>query len=200
MKRIALTLVGLVAGTTPLAAQHGHHPAPAPATTPAPSAPPTTAAPCPMMRHDSTDTDMNMGMNAMGMMDAMMTVMPRVLRFAPARLLERAAELTLTRDQVDRITAIGRRADAVRDSLAAGRLQHAQALGQVLTNAEPDPAAADGHFEAVQRAMGAMHRAELRAALEARAVLQPEQRGRVEGATPSGTQGGTAEHQHGSGH
>ncbi len=192
MNSISLAIIGLVAGAAPLFAQHGH---PAPSSAPvAPrgeSPPPAAASPCAM--HGGA----GMGSSTMGMMDTMMTVMPQVMRFAPPRLLERQQELNLTADQVSRLTEIGRRADTFRDSAQAAGEAHGRRLRASLSGPEPDAVAADTHLADMQGTMSAMHRMALRAAIEARAILGPEQRGRVEGATTSGSpRDGAPAHRH----
>ena len=202
MMRIALSLVALVVTAAPLAAQHGHqHTAPAAPATPAQAAPaPHAPEPMPMMsgmHQDGMPMAGGMGM----VMDSMMSVMHRVQAFAPARVVERAAELGLGAEQQTRVEQIGAEAALARDSAMATAMAHQRELADALAAGTPAPAAAEAHFAAAHAAMGAAHLADLRAAIAVMGILTDLQRGRLgaAGAAPCpgcGQSPGAAQHPH----
>ncbi len=169
MRTIALSLVAVLAGSAPVVAQHAHPPAPQ--QRPVAPPPPAPAAPCP--------SGMG-GMTMMAAMDSTMAVMPRALPYAPSRLLGHRADLRLSVEQEARLVQLVRAAEAAADSTTAAAHEHRRQLADVLAAPTPDAAAADAHFEAAHAATGAGHRAQLRAALEARALLTDDQRGQVD--------------------
>lgn len=116
----------------------------------------------------------------MQQMEEMMGPMMQAMAFTPDHLLSRKDSLSLTADQVSRLTALGDAAKASHDRAAALAKAHMEALGKVFAAAAPDTAAARQHFQAAHQAMGDAHWAMLRAAAQARAVLTDSQRGRVD--------------------
>jgi Spy/CpxP family protein refolding chaperone len=171
MNRIALSLIALTAGATPLAAQHDHQ-APPPRTVPAQQTP-TPSAPCPMGMQGG------MGMMMPGM-DSMMGPLHAVMAYAPRRLLERKAALRLDSDQESRLAGITAVSQPVHDSARAAADQHRRQLHEAMAAAAPDPASVAAHFAGMHAAMGTAHEAMLRAALESRALLTVGQRSLVE--------------------
>lgn len=194
MKRVVpiVALATLVAG--PLAAQHMHP------GTPQPTPPPAGAPARPMMSGgmggmmmpgmDSMKASHGMPMMMMQMagMDSTMTSLHALRGYAPRALLERRAALRLDDDQVNRLAGIAAINRPVHDSAMAAAQHHRRALHEALASGG-DHAAAATHFDALHAAMGAAHAAELRGALEARAVLTAGQRSLVDGA-PAHNHGG----------
>lgn len=174
MKRLPILLVLAAVAATPVRAQHRH---------PAPSARPA-APPMPGMMttgRDSTRASHHMPMMMMDMagMDSLMPAMHAMMAFAPAALLERRAELRLDDDQARRLSALANVSRPAHDSAMTAAQQHRRALRDALAGGDP---AAAGHVAAMHAAMGSAHAVQLRASLEARAVLTAGQRSLVEAA------------------
>jgi len=117
-------------------------------------------------------------MDMMGMMGG--GVMGPIMQFAPARLLSHAEHLGLTADQVARLTAL-------RDATAKAAAQaHEPAmaahmkLDQAFKDAPQDTLAIRQYFMAHQTAMSNTQWIRANAALQARAILTPEQRMKIE--------------------
>jgi Spy/CpxP family protein refolding chaperone len=133
------------------------------------------------------------GMGAMMMMGPLADFLP----FAPASLLEHADRLALSPDQIERLTALEKSAEQ--------RLEHAHAPAQAamqgvdreLEAEIPDTASVRQLLAAHMTAMGNMQWVRLQAALEARAILTPEQRTLVEETTAEAP--GSMQHRHRSG-
>ena len=156
MKR---TLILLAFAAMPLAAQqprqmgHGHmmgQPCPAGQT-------------CPMM----------------GQMQHMGPMM-RAMAFTPDHLLANKDSLTLTQQQITRLTTLRDAAKPAHDASAADVKTHMDAIAQAWNAAAPDTAALRQHFLAAHDGMGKAHWVMLAAAAQARAVLTAEQRARVD--------------------
>lgn len=196
MKRVVpiVALATLVAG--PLAAQHMHP------GTPQPTPPPAGAPARPMMSGgmggmmlpgmDSMMASHGMPMMMMQMagMDSTMTSLHALMGYAPRALLERRVPLRLDDDQANRLAGIAAVKQPAHDSAMAAAQRHRRALQDALA-AGGDPAAAATHFDAMHAAMGAAHAAELRAALDARAVLTAGQRSLVDAASTLNHGGGS---------
>ena len=101
--------------------------------------------------------------------------------YAPERLVNRRAALNLTPEQVSRLEALAqdvRKAREQSDTVARG---HLEALRQLWEAPQPDVKALEQHHQALSTARQATALAEIRAAAQAKAVLNDEQRGRVAG-------------------
>ena len=101
--------------------------------------------------------------------------------YAPDRLVNRRDVLGLTPDQVSRLDALAQNAKQVRDKAQADAKPHWDQLTQLWKQATPDVAQIKQEAQAAMQAMEAAHLAQLTAAAQAKAVLTPEQRGRVAG-------------------
>lgn len=125
------------------------------------------------------------GMMGQGMMphrmqmESMMAPMMGAMVFAPDHLLARKDSLSLTPQQVTRLTALRDAAKTAHDAAAAEAKSHMDALAQAFQGAAPDTAALRLHFQGAHAAMGKAHWAMLGAAAQAKAVLTDEQRARV---------------------
>jgi len=153
--RLALALA-LALAAAPLAAQQREPP---------PQQPPAG----PMGMGPRMGAMMGMGGGMMGM------------GYAPQRLVDRREALGLTPEQVSRLEALAQQAKQARDkadSLAKG---HQDALADLWKQDAPDVNQIRTHAQAAMQAMESAHLAQLTAAAQAKAVLTPEQRGRVAG-------------------
>ena len=119
-------------------------------------------------------------MDHMSQMNEMMAPMMRAMAFTPAQLLERKDVLGLTPPQVTRLTALRDEAKKAHDAAAAEAKQHREAMERSQANAA-DTAGLRTHFQAMHTAMGNAHWTMLRAAAQARGILNDAQRGRVDG-------------------
>lgn len=116
----------------------------------------------------------------MDQMEAMMAPMMGAMAFTPDHLLARKDSLSLTPQQVTRLTALRDAATTAHDAAAADAKAHMAAVADAMKAAAPDTSALKQHFDAAHAAMGKAHWAMLAAAAQARAVLTDEQRARVE--------------------
>lgn len=174
MNRIVISLAALAIGATPLAAQHAHH---ADSAQRQATQRPPSAQPGMQRGHDAMGMA---GMESMMEMMEMMGAMSRVMAYAPPRLLERKGDLRLTQDQEARLAQIQQAAGPERDGARASADRHGRMFQEALNASAPDSSSVVSHFESMHAAMGVMHRAELRAALEARSVLTEAQRRQVD--------------------
>jgi Spy/CpxP family protein refolding chaperone len=117
---------------------------------------------------------MNMGGGMMGGLQA----------FAPPRLLERVQALGLSEGQVARLEAIKARETEAEEQAHLPAHAAMQSLRTELDAEEPDTARVAAYLLAHHHAMGNVMVIRARAALEARALLTPEQRKLV---APHGT-------------
>lgn len=101
--------------------------------------------------------------------------------YAPDRLVNRRDLLGLAPDQVARLEALAQDAKQARDKAQADAKPHWDQLAELWKQASPDVAQVKLHAQAAMQAMEAAHLAQLVAAAQAKAVLTPEQRGRVAG-------------------
>jgi Spy/CpxP family protein refolding chaperone len=113
-------------------------------------------------------------------MQQMMAPMMRAMAFTPDHLLARKDSLNLTQQQITRLTALQDAARTAHDAAAKDARAHMEAIAEAFKAASPDSAALRTHFQAAHEGMGKAHWVMLAAAAQARAVLTPEQRGRVE--------------------
>jgi Spy/CpxP family protein refolding chaperone len=101
--------------------------------------------------------------------------------YSPDRLVNRREYLTLSADQVSRLETLAqteRQARAQADSTAR---HHEQQLPALWEASQPDVRAIETHIRAAGEARQAERLASARAAAQAKAVLTPEQQGRVAG-------------------
>jgi Spy/CpxP family protein refolding chaperone len=101
--------------------------------------------------------------------------------YAPDRLVNRREVLGLTPDQVSRLDALAQDAKQARDQAQAASKPHWDQLAELWKQPTPDVAQIKTHAQAAMQAMEAARLAQLTDAAQAKAVLTPEQRGRVEG-------------------
>ena len=133
-------------------------------------------------------------MNGMGMM-GMMGPMVDFASFAPGQILEHREHLELTDEQVTALTALRESSDrAVGDAHAPAHAAM-QNLQQELEAEAPDLERVRQLFTAHQTAMGNVQLIRLEAAIEARALLTPEQRGMIKGMGMHGGSGMPRMHQ-----
>jgi hypothetical protein len=154
-----------------------------------------------MMHQGMGGMSMGMGESMMGHMEGPMM---GVMMFAPDHLLTMGKErLTLTDQQVTRLTALRDAAKTASDVAMAEAKMHMDELQKAFQANAPDTAALRMHFMAAHAAMGNAHFAQLRAAAQAKAALTDIQRSRVQGWMDAMQQMGTMmrrEHQEGPEH
>jgi len=121
------------------------------------------------------------GMDEMvSMMHEMMGPMIHVMAYTPDHLLAHKDSLTLTSDQVAKLTTIRESAKAAHDAASSDVKTHMNELSTVFQNASPDTNALRMHFQAAHTAMGKAHWAMLTAAAQSRAVLTDAQRSKID--------------------
>lgn len=101
--------------------------------------------------------------------------------YAPQRLVDRREALGLTPDQVSRLEALAQQSKQARDKADSLGKSHGDALADLWKQDAPDVNQVRTHAQAQMQAMESAHLAQLVAAAQAKAVLTPEQRGRVAG-------------------
>jgi len=101
--------------------------------------------------------------------------------YAPQRLVDRREVLGLTPDQVSRLETLAQQAKQARDKADSAAKGHRDALADLWKQDAPDVNQIRTHAQAAMQAMEGAHLAQLTAAAQAKAVLTPEQRGRVAG-------------------
>jgi Spy/CpxP family protein refolding chaperone len=104
-----------------------------------------------------------------------------VRMFNPTMLLERRDMLNLTADQVTRLSTLESELRAAHEKSEADARPHREQLESLLRQAAPDVGQVRTHAQAVMNAQQAAQLAGLTAAVQARAALTAEQRGRVQG-------------------
>jgi len=113
----------------------------------------------------------------MGMMEG--GPMARTMAFAPARLLEHREALKLSEQQVQRLTKLRDDAQQAHDAQHEMAMQYMEELGKLAGST--DTAAVRAAFMGHHQAMGGAHWIMLRAAVQARGILNEVQRARVDG-------------------
>lgn len=116
-------------------------------------------------------------------MGPMIGDMMKLHAFSPKILLDHSTELGLSSSQVDRLSQIDSDATKAIDQARASHQSHLKEMVDALNAATPDPKTVKAHFDAAHEAAGAMHWAQINAALGARGVLTDVQRARVQGWT-----------------
>lgn len=125
-------------------------------------------------------------MGGMGMMEGMgmlgmMGPMAELASFAPARILEHRGPLELTGEQVTALTTLQEETKEATEDAHAPAHAAMEALQQELQGDAPDLDRVRQLFTAHQTAMGNVQLLRLEAALKAKALLTPEQRGIIKG-------------------
>jgi hypothetical protein len=113
----------------------------------------------------------------MGMQEMMGPVMA-VMVYAPQHLLARRDALGLTADQVARLTGLEAATTTAHDAALAEAKAHIQAIAKA-AEAAPDTAALKAQVEAAHAAMGKAQWTALASALQAKRVLNDDQRVKV---------------------
>lgn len=126
---------------------------------------------------------MTMGPHGMmgGHMEGMMGPMARVMAFSPGHLLMHREALSLTDQQVTRLSGLHDSTKTAEDGAQTEAQTHARAVASALAAANPDTAQLKSHFQQLHAALGRAHWAALSAAARARAILTETQRARVDG-------------------
>lgn len=119
-------------------------------------------------------------MEGMGMM-GMMGPMAELASFAPARILEHRGPLELTDEQVAALTTLQEETGKAAEDAHAPAHAAMEALQQEFKADAPDLDRVRQLFTAHQTAMGNVQLLRLEAALKAKTLLTPEQRGIVKG-------------------
>jgi Spy/CpxP family protein refolding chaperone len=174
-KTLALP-VALVLMAGPLAAQQQQQ------QQPPPPPPPPAAAPGPRMGMRGMGGMMGMpGMMGMMGMQGPAGQVREVAAYAPRLLIARRQALGLSAEQVSRLEALAQEARQAADKAAAEARTHWDQLAEIWKQPTPDVNQVRSHAQAAMQAMQAARLAHLVAAAQAKAVLTPEQRGRVAG-------------------
>ena len=105
----------------------------------------------------------------------------RMMPFSPTVLLERREALNLTPEQVTRLSGLENDVKAARDKSEADAKPHREELEKVMQQTAPDVTQLRTHALAMMQAEQSARIAGLTASAQAKAVLTPEQRGRVQG-------------------
>jgi Spy/CpxP family protein refolding chaperone len=136
-----------------------------------------------MMQGEMMPGGMQMMMAPGYMMQMMGTMGPmmRAMAFTPAHLLSHQEDLKLTKEQVEKLTALRDRFTAAHDSAFAAMQTHMQAMAPLMSAAAPDTAKIKPHFDAMQAGMKQAHWAMVSLSAQARAILTETQRARVDG-------------------
>jgi len=103
------------------------------------------------------------------------------LMFRPSHLLDRRDALDLTTEQVTRLSALENESRQAREKADSAGAPHREALRRVMEQPAPDVAQLRSHAQALMQAEQGARLSALTTAAQAKAVLTPEQRGRVEG-------------------
>ena len=101
--------------------------------------------------------------------------------YGPEPLVDRREALSLTPEQVSRLEALAQDARQAREKATADAKPHWDQLEDLWKQPAPDVNQVRTHAQAAMQAMQAARLAQLTAAAQAKAVLTPEQRGRVAG-------------------
>jgi Spy/CpxP family protein refolding chaperone len=101
--------------------------------------------------------------------------------FSPTLLLERREALNLTADQVTKLSTLESEAKAAREKAAADSKPHREELEKLWQQTVPDVTQLRTHAQALMQAEQGARLNALTTWAQAKAVLTPEQRGRVQG-------------------
>lgn len=101
--------------------------------------------------------------------------------FDPSHLLDRRDVLNLTADQVTRLSGLENDLKAAREKAQVDAKPHREELQKLFQQSAPDVAQVRTHAQALMQAEQGAQLSTLATAVQAKAVLTPEQRGRVQG-------------------
>jgi hypothetical protein len=107
--------------------------------------------------------------------------MGRGMGFDPARLLARKDVLGLSSQQVSRLTTLQKSAEPTFTAARTEIQKQRAAIAAVMKADAPDTVQLKQHVMALQTATNNAHWARISTAIQARAVLNESQRGRVQG-------------------
>lgn len=107
--------------------------------------------------------------------------MRRIAAYAPPHLLQRQEVLGLTEKQLSHLEALAEELKVAHEKAGAETKAHQDQLLEVWQAAQPNVSQLRAHAEAAMESEHAAHLAMLSAAAQAKGLLTPEQRGRVEG-------------------
>jgi hypothetical protein len=128
----------------------------------------------------------------MGMDSSVMLPMMRNMAFMPQHLLAERTSLGLSAAQVRRLKSIEQTMQATHEAMWRQAQPHMRDMANMMSGASPDTAAMKSHFDAASSAMSAAHWAIMNGVVEARGVLTPAERRKVEasaGGWASGSMG-----------
>ncbi|MSR06120.1 MAG: hypothetical protein EXR93_03480 [Gemmatimonadetes bacterium] len=109
--------------------------------------------------------------------------------FNPSLLLERRDVLNLTPDQVTRLSGLENDLKAAREKAQTDAKPHREELQKLLQQTAPDVAQVRTHAQALMQVEQGAQLNTLVTSVQAKAVLTPEQRGRVQGWADGGGRG-----------
>jgi len=112
-----------------------------------------------------------------------------VMMFDPSRLLERRELLGLTADQVTKLSGLENDLKTARDKAQTDAKPHREELEKLLQGSAPDVAQVRTHAQALMQAEQGAQLATLATSVQAKGILTPEQRGRVQGWAEGGRMG-----------
>jgi Spy/CpxP family protein refolding chaperone len=105
----------------------------------------------------------------------------RMMPFSPTALLDRREVLNLTADQVTKLSGLENDFKAAREKSEADAKPHREELEKLMQQTTPDVTQLRTHAQAMMQAEQTARLAGLMASVQAKAILNPEQRGRVQG-------------------
>jgi hypothetical protein len=138
-------------------------------------------APHAEMAHGDMAPRMRMQQEQMHQMGGMGDHMAPIAMYAPPHLLERGELLGLSEDQVSRLEALKSELHEAHQAAQSSAQTHHEQMMALWAADAPDVGQLRSHAEAAMEAQHAAHLALLSAAAQAKALLTPEQRGRVAG-------------------
>jgi Spy/CpxP family protein refolding chaperone len=101
--------------------------------------------------------------------------------FCASHLLQRRETLGLPPEQVTRLSTLETESKAAREKAANDSKPHREQLEKLLQQSTPDVAQVRVHAQALMQVQQAAGLSMITTAVQAKAVLTPEQRGRVQG-------------------
>jgi hypothetical protein len=130
-----------------------------------------------MGQMEAMDPEMQAMMQEMhGMMQDMMGIHA----YNPARLLEKKADLSLTKEQINKLEALSTEVKTAKDHARQEHdVRHARVIAEFKL-AKPDPAKVKADGQEAMNDMAAAHGTELSAAARAKGLLNDAQRAKVE--------------------
>ena len=110
----------------------------------------------------------------------------RMAIYSPTALLEKREALALTADQVTKLSTLENDLRAAREKAATDAKPHRDELAKLWEQSVPDVAQIRTHAQAMMQVEQTAQLAALLSTAQAKAVLTPEQRGRVQGWAEAG--------------